>query len=93
MKQHDPGKSLETNFALNNASHHCPLHRNAHYTALRYTHREIRYQTEENPGGDSHLDISVIPMLGHRLYTCEYRLGARAWQGFVDIISLYGWSH
>ncbi len=30
-------------------------------------------------GGDSHLDISVIPLLGHRLYTCEYRLGARAW--------------
>jgi hypothetical protein len=30
-------------------------------------------------GGDSHLDISVIPMLGHRLYTCEYRLGARVW--------------
>jgi hypothetical protein len=25
-------------------------------------------------GGDSHLDISVIPLLGHRLYTCEYRL-------------------
>ncbi len=27
-------------------------------------------------GGDSHHAISVIPVLGHRLYTCEYRLGA-----------------
>jgi hypothetical protein len=40
------------------------------------------------PGGDSYHAISVIPMLGHRLYTFEYSLGARAWQGFVDILSL-----
>jgi hypothetical protein len=40
------------------------------------------------PGGDSHHAIGVIPMLGHPLYTCEYRLGARPWQGFVDILSL-----
>ncbi len=53
MKQHDLEKSLETSFALNNASHHRPLHRNAHYTELRYTHREIRSQTEENPRTNS----------------------------------------
>jgi hypothetical protein len=39
-------------------------------------------------GEDSHHAISVIPVLGHPLYTCEYRIGARAWQGFVDILSL-----
>jgi hypothetical protein len=38
--------------------------------------------------GDSHLKISVIPMLGHLLYTCEYSLDARAWQGFVAILSV-----
>jgi hypothetical protein len=36
-------------------------------------------------GGDSHHAISVIPVLGHPLYTCEYRLGALAWQGFARI--------
>jgi hypothetical protein len=39
-------------------------------------------------GGDSHLEISVILMLGHPLYTREYRLGARAWQGFGAILSM-----
>jgi hypothetical protein len=28
------------------------------------------------PGRDSHYAISVIPVLGHSLYMCEYRLGA-----------------
>jgi hypothetical protein len=40
------------------------------------------------PGGDSHLEISVIPMLRHLLYTREYSHGARAWQGFVAILSM-----
>jgi hypothetical protein len=31
------------------------------------------------PGGDFHFEISVIPMLGHPLYTCEYSHVARAW--------------
>ncbi len=43
---------------------------------------------ESTSGEDSHHAISVMPVLGHRLYTCEYRLGALAWQGFVDILSL-----
>jgi hypothetical protein len=42
----------------------------------------------QDTGEDSHHAISVITVLGHPLYTCEYRLGARAWQGFVDILSL-----
>ena len=48
-------------------------------------HPDIRYGSlplrgwRLGSGGDSHRDISVIPLLGHRLYTCEYRLGARAW--------------
>jgi hypothetical protein len=29
-------------------------------------------------------------MLGHLLYTREYSHGARAWQGFVAILSMYG---
>jgi hypothetical protein len=40
-------------------------------------------------GGDFHLEISVIPMLGHLLYTREYSHGARAWQVFVAILSMY----
>jgi hypothetical protein len=39
-------------------------------------------------GGDSHLEISVIPVLRHSLYTCRYSHGARAWQGFVAIMSM-----
>ncbi len=39
-------------------------------------------------GGGSHLEISVIPMLGDSLYIREYRLGARAWQGFVANLSM-----
>ncbi len=39
--------------------------------------------------GDSHLKISVNPMLGHPLDTCEYRLGACAWQGLVVILSMH----
>jgi hypothetical protein len=41
-----------------------------------------------HPGGDSHLEISVIPVLRHSLYTCKYSHGARAWQGFVAIMSM-----
>ncbi len=37
------------------------------------------------PNGGS---VTMDSVLGHRLYTCEYRLGARAWQGFVEILSL-----
>jgi hypothetical protein len=40
------------------------------------------------PGGNSHLEISVIPVLRHSLYTCKYSHGARAWQGFVVIMSM-----
>ncbi len=40
------------------------------------------------PGGDSHLEISVIPVLRHSLYTWKYSHGARAWQGFVAIMSM-----
>ncbi len=36
-------------------------------------------------GGDSHLEISVIPMLRHLSYTREYSHGARAWQVFVAV--------
>jgi hypothetical protein len=43
---------------------------------------------QSNPGGDSHLEISVIPMLGDSLYTREYRIGARAWQGFLANLSM-----
>ncbi len=39
-------------------------------------------------GGDSHLEISVIPMLAHILYPREYSHGARVWQGFVAILSM-----
>jgi hypothetical protein len=63
MNQHELGKSLETSFALNNASHLRQLHRNAHYTALRYTHRDIRYQTEENPMTNS---IQTSYLMIHR---------------------------
>jgi hypothetical protein len=52
-----------------------------------------KHSSATAPGGDSHLEISVIPMLGHLLYTREYSYGARAWQGFVAILSMYGWSH
>jgi hypothetical protein len=38
--------------------------------------------------GQHHLEISIIPMLGHPFYTCEYSHGARAWQGFVAILSM-----
>ncbi len=48
----------------------------------------VQYEGGGQAGGDSHHANSVIPVLGHRLYTCEYRLGARAWQGFVEILSL-----
>ncbi len=37
-------------------------------------------------GEGSHLEISVIPVLGHPLYTCEYSHGGRGWQGFVAIL-------
>jgi hypothetical protein len=40
------------------------------------------------PGVDSHLEISVNPMLGDSLYTRDCRLGARAWQGFVANLSI-----
>ena len=56
---------------------------------VHIVYRDIR---RGQSGGDSHHAISVIPVLGHRLYTCEYRFGARACQGFVDILSLIGWS-
>jgi hypothetical protein len=44
----------------------------------------------EPRGGDSHIEIGVIPMLGDSLYeyTCEYRHGARAWQEFVANLSM-----
>ncbi len=48
-----------------------------------------RQQARPGQGGDSHLEISVIPMLGHPLYTP----GARACQGFVAILSMSGWSY
>jgi hypothetical protein len=49
-----------------------------------------KFSEASPPGGDSHLEISLIPMLGDSSYTREYRLGARAWQGFVANLSSKG---